>query len=107
MREQFRPIATNLTPVNVVGIPGLMLVVVAIALAIQFPEVRWLILATVTGGSVIAALLIRRRWRRFEDDDGDPSHGMLHVYEPAAAPQNTPSRHAHFDGVHVLVPAGT
>jgi hypothetical protein len=61
MREQFREIATNLTPVRVVGIPGLTLVLIAIALAMQFPEARWLIAAGVSGGAVIAAVLVRRR----------------------------------------------
>lgn len=105
MREQFRPIATNLTPVNVVGIPGLMLVIIAIALAFQFPEVRWLILATVTGGSAIAWMLISRRWRRSDGDGGAPSHGVLHVYEPAASAQDDASR-PRFGSAQILVPAG-
>src|SRR5579871_4530745 len=78
MPERFRPIATNLTPVNVVGIPGLMLVLIAIALAFQFPEARWLIAAGVLGGVAIAALLIQRR-RRHSDDGDDPWHGVLGV----------------------------
>ena len=81
MKEPFRPIATNLTPVNVVGIPGLALVVIAIALAAQFPEVRSLILATVIGGSAIAWALISRR-RRADTHEGGPSDGMLRIYEP-------------------------
>ena len=79
MREQFRPIATNLTPVNVVGVPGLMLVLIAIALALQFPEARWLIAAGLAGGSCIAVLLIKRRQRRSSDDDDRWSHGVLGV----------------------------
>jgi len=79
MRERFRPIATNLTPVNVVGIPGLALVVIAIALAVQFPEARWLIASGIAGGAAIAAMLIARRRRRSIDDDDRWSHGMLGV----------------------------
>jgi len=78
MHERFRPIATNLTPVNVVGIPGLTLVCVAIALAVQFPEARWLIAAGIVGGAAIAAALIVRRRRRGPSDDGDRfSNGAL------------------------------
>jgi hypothetical protein len=79
VREYFRPIATNLTPVNVVGVPGLMLVLIAIALALQFPEARWLIASGLVGGSLIAVLLIQRRRRRPSDDDDRWSHGMLGV----------------------------
>jgi hypothetical protein len=61
MREQFRPITINFAPVNIVGIPGLMLVLIAIALAFQFPEARWLVLAGLVGGIVVAAALIARR----------------------------------------------
>jgi hypothetical protein len=79
MRERFRPIATNLTPVNVVGIPGLALVAIAVALGWQFPEVQWLIAAGLTGGTAIAVLLIRRRAHRSSDDDDRWSHGTLGV----------------------------
>ena len=77
MREQFRPIVTNLTPVNVIGVPGLMLVLIAIALALQFPEARWLIAGGLAGGAGIAFLLIKRRQRRSSDDDNRRAHGML------------------------------
>jgi hypothetical protein len=70
MREQFREIATNLTPVRVIGIPGLTLVLIAIALAMQFPEARWLIAAGICGGAVIAAVLVRRRRDEKSGDDG-------------------------------------
>ena len=102
MREQFRPIATNLTPVNVVGIPGLMLVIVAITLAIQFPEARWLIAAGVSGGMLIAAALIARRSRRSDGGGGDPSHGVLHVYDPIAAPAD--AARSSVEHMQILVP---
>ena len=79
MSERFRPIATNFTPVNVVGVPGLALVLIAIALAWQFPEARWLIAAGVLGGGMIAAMLIRRRSRSGSDDGGGWSHDVLGV----------------------------
>ena len=79
MHEQFRPIVTNLTPVNVIGIPGLMLVFIAIALALQFPEARWLIAGGLLGGAGIAVLLIKRRQRRSSDDEDRWSHGLLGV----------------------------
>lgn len=79
MRERFRPIATNLTPVHVVGIPGLALVCIAVALAMQFPEARWLIAASLVGGAAMAALLIARRRRHADDDDDRFSHGVLMI----------------------------
>src|SRR5581483_2302216 len=79
MREAFRPIVTNLTPVRVIGVPGLMLVFIAIALAWQFPEARWLIASGVAGGAAIAAVLVARRRRRSIYDDDRWSHGMLGV----------------------------
>jgi len=79
MREQFRPIVTNLTPVNVIGVPGLTLVLIAIALALQFPEAQWLIAAGLVGGAAIACVLIKRRQHRSSDDDDRWSHGMLGV----------------------------
>jgi len=79
MTERLRPIATNLTPVNVIGVPGLMLVLIAIALAWQFPEAQWLIVGGLAGGAGIAFLLVKRRQHRSPDDDDRWSHGMLGV----------------------------
>jgi hypothetical protein len=76
----FRPIPTNFTPVNVIGVPGLMLVLIAIALAWQFPEAQWLIAAGLVGGALIAAALIRRRAAHASDDNNAPwSHDLLGV----------------------------
>ncbi len=82
MREQFRSITTNFTPVRVVGIPGLVLVLIAIALAVQFPEARWLLLGGLGGGLLLAAGLVIRRARRAADDDDDRRHGILMVGDP-------------------------
>jgi hypothetical protein len=79
MRERFRPIDTNLTPVNVIGVPGLMLVLIAIALAWQFPEAQWLIAAGLAGGAVIATLLIRKRRDGASHGGDDPWRGVLGV----------------------------
>jgi hypothetical protein len=64
MAESFPPVTINFARVNVVGWPGLCLVAIVIALALQFPEARWLILAGVTGGLIIAAALVLRRRSR-------------------------------------------
>ena len=77
MREQFRSITTNLTPVRVVGIPGLALVLIAIALAVQFPEARWLLVAGLAGGIVIAAFLVIRRATDAPDDGAGRRRGIL------------------------------
>lgn len=86
MREQFREIATNFTPVRVVGIPGLTLVIIAIALAMQFPQARWLIAAGIAGGMVIAAALIARRRDVGGGDSGHHAHGMLTLHEQSVNP---------------------
>jgi hypothetical protein len=64
MREHFRPLTINFAPVNVVGVPGLMLVLIAMAMTIQFPAARWLLLSGIAGGAVLAAVLIVARRRR-------------------------------------------
>jgi hypothetical protein len=79
MGERFRPIPTNFTPVNVVGVPGLMLVLIAIALAWQFPEAQWLIAAGLVGGALIAIVLIRKRRNGSSHDGDDQWHGVLGV----------------------------
>ena len=80
MREQFRSITINFAPVKVVGIPGLMLVVIAIALAAQFPEARWLLVTGLAGGLLVAAVLIVRRRRNADDAGGDSRRrGILMV----------------------------
>jgi len=86
MRDQFRQITINFAPVNVVGVPGLMLVLIAIALAVQFPEARWLVVSGLAGGSIIAALLVWRR-SRTSRGDGDGGHGILTVSEEPATKQ--------------------
>ena len=82
MREQFRAVTTNLTPVRVVGVPGLTLVLIAIALAMQFPEARWLIAAGICGGGAIATVLIRRRRADVDRDAGPHSNDTLMIAEP-------------------------
>jgi hypothetical protein len=59
MRETFRPVNINFAHVDVVGVPGLALVFIAIAL--EFPETRWVLLGSLAGGIAVAAVLIRRR----------------------------------------------
>src|SRR6267154_1957873 len=70
MREQFPPITINFTPVKVVGIPGLSLVAIVVALALQFPEARWLLLSGLAGGVVLAAALILVRRPRQASRNG-------------------------------------
>ena len=81
MREQFRSITINYAPVNVVGVPGLALVLVAIAFAAEFPEARWLVLGGLAGGAIVATLLILYRRRRTGGDDDSHQHGILMACE--------------------------
>ena len=106
MREQFRSITTNLTPVRVVGIPGLVLVLIAIALAVQFPEARWLLLAGLAGGIVIAAFLVIHRASDAADDGDDRRRGILLVRErPAPDEGARSSRHRSGAGQSSYRPA--
>jgi hypothetical protein len=73
MRESFPPITINFAPVKVVGIPGLSLVAIVIALVVQFPEAQSLLFWGVSGGAGIAALLILARSRReYSGSAGEP-----------------------------------
>jgi len=69
MAEQFQAVTINIARVNVVGVPGLMLVLVAAAIAMEFPEARWLALSGLAGGAIFGAVLIAIR--RFRRPDGD------------------------------------
>jgi LPXTG-motif cell wall-anchored protein len=64
MREQFPPVSINFSKVDVVGWPGLALVLVAVAIALEFPQTRWLLLAGLAAGILLAAVLIVVRRRR-------------------------------------------
>jgi LPXTG-motif cell wall-anchored protein len=76
MREPFRQITINYAPVKVIGIPGLTLVAIAVALVVEFPEGRWLLLAGLTGGALLGAAMILVRRRRDGLDAGG-GHGEL------------------------------
>jgi hypothetical protein len=63
MREQFRPVTINFSSVQVVGWPGLALVLIIIAIAMEFPETRLLFLAGLLAGTVVGSVLIYVRQR--------------------------------------------
>jgi len=107
MGERFRPIPTNFTPVTVVGVPGLMLVFIAIALAWQFPEARWLIAAGLAGGALIATVLIRKRSAGSSHDGDDQWHGVLgvnHDDAPRLGPLESDHARDHRDRRRSVVP---
>lgn len=58
MREQFPPVKINFASVNIVGWPGLTLVLIAAAIAMEFPQTRWLLVAGLVSGAALAAALI-------------------------------------------------
>jgi uncharacterized transporter YbjL len=64
MTQQFPPVTINFASVNIVGVPGLMLVLVAVAIAFEFPETRWLLLLGLAGGAIVATLMIAVRSHR-------------------------------------------
>jgi hypothetical protein len=63
MSEQFPPVTINFGAVKVVGIPGLSLVAIAIAIAFEFPEAGWLLALSVVAGVVLGGALIAARGR--------------------------------------------
>ena len=58
MTKEFPPVQINFASVHVKGGPGLGLVVLVAAIAVEFPEVRWLLLSGLAGGLIVAAALI-------------------------------------------------
>jgi hypothetical protein len=61
MAESFPPVTINFASVKVVGIPGLSLVAIVVAIAFEFPEARWLLVAGLAGGAIVAAVRILRQ----------------------------------------------
>ena len=64
MGQQFAPVTINFASVKVAGGPGLALVAIVVAIAVEFAEARWLLAAGVVGGLLLAAALIVVRGRR-------------------------------------------
>jgi hypothetical protein len=58
MREQFPPPRINFASVDIVGWPGLALVAIVVAIAMEFPETRVLLLSSAAAGAALAAALI-------------------------------------------------
>ena len=77
MREQFPPITINFAPVKVIGIPGLSLVAIAVAIVLEFPQGRWLLLFGVAGGVLVAAALILVRRRNVNTPAGGPDGRIM------------------------------
>jgi hypothetical protein len=63
MSEQFPPVTINFGAVKVVGIPGLSLVAIAIAIAFEFPQAGWLLALSVLAGAGLGGALIAVRDR--------------------------------------------
>ncbi|HKB12722.1 MAG TPA: hypothetical protein VKD69_18795 [Vicinamibacterales bacterium] len=63
MREEFPPVAINFGAVKVVGIPGLSLVAIAVAIAFEFPLAAWVLLLSIAAGFAFGGTLIALRRR--------------------------------------------
>lgn len=75
MADQFPPVKINFASVQVVGWPGLSLVLIAAAIAVEFPEIRWLLLAALAAGCTLgAAVILVRRRRLLHAPPGHPHH---------------------------------
>jgi hypothetical protein len=90
MGETFRPVTINFASVNVVGVPGLMLVLIALAIAVEFPEARWLVVAGVCAGAILAAVLVVVRRRRVLIGGRDPD--MIDLATLIGAANGVPPR---------------
>jgi L-asparagine transporter-like permease len=64
MRDQFPPVSINFSSLKVTGWPGLALVLVVVAVAMEFPQTRWLLLSGIVAGALLAAVWIVLRDRR-------------------------------------------
>src|SRR5437660_3080632 len=98
MREQFPPITINFAPVKVIGIPGLSLVAIAIALVVEFPVGRWLLLAGLTGGAALAAALIRLRKPSTNASDDPPRGSLMACDLPSTGQAEWSSRRRSVNG---------
>jgi hypothetical protein len=63
MREQFPPVTINFSSLRVVGWPGLVLVLIVIAIALEFPQTRALLLLGAAAGTAVGAALVYVRSR--------------------------------------------
>ena len=77
MREQFPPITINFAPVKVIGIPGLSLVAIAVAIVLEFPQGRWLLLTGIAGGILVGIALILVRRRDAKPRDSSPGGRLM------------------------------
>ncbi len=64
MREQFPPVSINFSSLNVTGWPGFALVLIVAAIAMEFPQTRWLLLSGIVAGALLAVVLIVLHRRR-------------------------------------------
>jgi hypothetical protein len=58
MRESFPPVTINFGAVKIAGGPGLSLLVIVVAIAVEFPEAGWLLASGLVGGLMVGAALI-------------------------------------------------
>src|SRR5262249_496712 len=92
MSEQFRPITINFAPVKVLGIPGLALVAIAVAIVLEFPVGRWLLISGIAGGLVVAAAMILSRRPRGNAGNDQPRGGLTACDLPSTAQDGWSSR---------------
>jgi hypothetical protein len=82
MSDQPRYPQINISSIPVAGVGGLGLMVMAVAIAVIFPLVRWVVIGGAAGGVVLgAAIIFLRRGKRL-DTSGDPFAGVLSPLKP-------------------------
>ena len=92
MRDYFPPVTINFAHVRIVGIPGLSLVAIAVAIAFEFPVGRWLLVSGVAGGVVVAVALILSRRRSGNVGSGGPCGSLMVRDQPSTGQDAWSSR---------------
>jgi hypothetical protein len=82
MSDPRRDVQINISSIPVAGIGGLGLVVMAAAIAVVFPLVRWVVIGGAAGGALLGSAIIFLRRRRPPDTSGDPFAGRLSPLKP-------------------------
>jgi hypothetical protein len=72
----------NMSSIRIAGIGGVGMMVIAAAMAVAFPLVRWVVIGGAAAGAVLASAIIFLRRRQRPDTSGDPFAGMLSPVKP-------------------------
>ena len=86
MDKNDRSVEINMSGIQIAGVGGLGMVIVAFVMALVIAEARWPLVAGITGGAALAVALVMFR-RRFTPRGPSPSdpHVLFRTETPAHA----------------------